>query len=81
MLTVGRFSVVDIFDTNKYANNPKIDFLNWSHVNTGTFDYAADGWGFYLWRSRRVVSGPLDAARRLLRPVENSDRRGQPRRY
>ena len=46
VLTVGRFSVVDIFDTNKYANNPKLDFLNWSHVNTGTFDYAADGWGF-----------------------------------
>ena len=27
VLTVGRFSVVDIFDTNKYANNPKTDFL------------------------------------------------------
>jgi high affinity Mn2+ porin len=46
VLTVGRFSVVDIFDTNKYANNPKLDFLNWSHVNSGTFDYAADGWGY-----------------------------------
>jgi high affinity Mn2+ porin len=46
VLTVGRFSVVDIFDTNKYANNPKLDFLNWSHVQTGTFDYAADGWGY-----------------------------------
>jgi high affinity Mn2+ porin len=46
VLTVGRFSVVDIFDTNKYANNPKIDFLNWSAINTGTFDYAADAWGY-----------------------------------
>lgn len=46
VLTVGRFSVADIFDTNKYANNPKIDFLNWSVVNTGTFDYAADAWGY-----------------------------------
>jgi high affinity Mn2+ porin len=46
VLTVGKFSVVDIFDTNKYANNPKLDFLNWSHVQTGTFDYAADGWGY-----------------------------------
>jgi high affinity Mn2+ porin len=46
VLTIGRFSVVDIFDTNKYANNPKLDFLNWSHVTTGTFDYAADGWGY-----------------------------------
>jgi high affinity Mn2+ porin len=46
VLTVGKFAVVDIFDTNKYANNPKLDFLNWAHVNTGTFDYAADAWGY-----------------------------------
>jgi high affinity Mn2+ porin len=43
---VGRFSVADLFDTNKYANSPKTDFLNWSMVNTGTFDYAGDGWGY-----------------------------------
>jgi high affinity Mn2+ porin len=46
VLTVGRFAVVDIFDTNRFANNPKSDFLNWSLVNTGTFDYAGDGWGY-----------------------------------
>ncbi len=46
VLTVGRFALVDIFDTNKYANNPKSDFLNWSVVNAGTLDYAADGWGY-----------------------------------
>jgi len=46
VLTVGKFAVVDIFDTNKYANNPKADFLNWSAVNAGTFDYAGDAWGY-----------------------------------
>lgn len=46
VLTVGRFAIVDIFDTNKYANNPKSDFLNWSMINAGTFDYAGDGWGY-----------------------------------
>jgi high affinity Mn2+ porin len=46
VLTIGKFSVVDIFDTNKYANDPKNDFLNWSLVNAGTFDYAADAWGY-----------------------------------
>jgi high affinity Mn2+ porin len=46
VLTVGRFAVVDIFDTNKYANNPKVDFLNWTLINAGTFDYAGDGWGY-----------------------------------
>ncbi len=46
VLTVGKFAVVDIFDTNKYANNPKSDFLNWSVINAGTFDYAGDAWGY-----------------------------------
>jgi len=46
VLTVGRFGIVDIFDTNRFANNPKSDFLNWSVVNTGSFDYAGDGWGY-----------------------------------
>ncbi|MGA2311000.1 MAG: carbohydrate porin [Xanthobacteraceae bacterium] len=46
VLTVGKFAVVDIFDTNKYANNAKSDFLNWSVVNAGSFDYASDGWGY-----------------------------------
>ena len=46
VLTAGRFGIADIFDTNKYANNPKVDFLNWSMINAGTFDYAGDGWGY-----------------------------------
>ncbi len=46
VLWVGKFSVVDVFDTNKYANNPKSDFLNWTVVNAGAFDYAGDGWGY-----------------------------------
>jgi high affinity Mn2+ porin len=46
VITVGKFAIVDIFDTNKYANNPKADFLNWSMINAGTFDYAGDAWGF-----------------------------------
>jgi high affinity Mn2+ porin len=46
VFTLGRFAITDIFDTNKYANNAKTDFLNWSLVNAGTFDYAGDAWGF-----------------------------------
>jgi len=45
-LTVGKFAITDLFDTNKYANNAKNDFLNWSLINAGTFDYAGDGWGY-----------------------------------
>jgi high affinity Mn2+ porin len=46
MLTIGKFAVTDVFDTNKYAHDPRGDFMNWSLVDTGTFDYAADAWGF-----------------------------------
>ncbi|HXL65019.1 MAG TPA: carbohydrate porin, partial [Xanthobacteraceae bacterium] len=46
VFTVGKFSIVDIFDTNKYANNPKTDFMNWALINAGTFDYAGDAWGY-----------------------------------
>ena len=46
VITVGKFSVVDIFDKNKYANDPRNDFLNWTSVNTGAFDYAADAWAY-----------------------------------
>jgi high affinity Mn2+ porin len=46
VLTVGKFSVVDIFDTNTYAHDPRSDFLNWSVIDAGAFDYAADAWGY-----------------------------------
>ena len=46
VLTVGKFAVTDIFDTNSYAHDPKNDFLNWSLIDAGAFDYAADAWGF-----------------------------------
>ncbi len=46
VLTLGKFSVVDVFDTNSYAHDPRSDFLNWSVVDAGAFDYAADAWGF-----------------------------------
>jgi high affinity Mn2+ porin len=46
VVTVGKFSVVDIFDTNRYAHDPRNDFLNWSIIDAGAFDYAADAWGY-----------------------------------
>ena len=46
VFTVGKFSETDIFDTNTYAHDPKHDFLNWAIVDAGTFDYAADAWGY-----------------------------------
>jgi high affinity Mn2+ porin len=48
VFTVGKFGVGDIFDTNKYAHDPRSDFLNWSIIDAGTFDYAAEAWGYSL---------------------------------
>jgi high affinity Mn2+ porin len=46
VFTTGKYSVVDIFDTNKYAHDPRHDFLNWSIIDMGSFDYAANAWGY-----------------------------------
>jgi high affinity Mn2+ porin len=45
-LTFGKFAVVDIFDNNSYAHDARADFLNWSIIDMGAFDYAADSWGY-----------------------------------
>jgi high affinity Mn2+ porin len=46
VLTIGKFSVVDIFDNNSYAHDPRGDFLNWAVIDAAAFDYAADSWGY-----------------------------------
>jgi high affinity Mn2+ porin len=46
VFTGGKLSVGDIFDTNKYAHDPRGDFMNWTLIDAGTFDYAADAWGY-----------------------------------
>ena len=46
VFTAGKFGVTDVFDTNRYAHDPRADFLNWAAVDAGTFDYAADAWGY-----------------------------------
>jgi high affinity Mn2+ porin len=46
VITAGKIGVGDVFDTNKYAHDPRGDFLNWSLVDTGSFDYAANAWGY-----------------------------------
>ena len=39
---VGQFAVHDVFDTNSYATDPRVDFMNWSIWAAGAFDYPAD---------------------------------------
>lgn len=46
VVTVGKLNATDVFDTNKYAHDPRHDFINWSMIDAGSFDYAADAWGY-----------------------------------
>jgi high affinity Mn2+ porin len=46
VITVGKFSLTDVMDDNQYAHDPQNDFLNWAIIDTGSWDYAADAWGF-----------------------------------
>jgi len=41
-VSIGRFSVVDIFDANTYAHDPRIDFMNWSIWASTAYDFPAN---------------------------------------
>jgi high affinity Mn2+ porin len=45
---VGEFDLVDFFDVNSVANDSHTQFMNWTVVNNGAYDYAADTRG-YTW--------------------------------
>lgn len=57
VLTLGKFSVVDVFDTNDQAHDPRNDFLNWSAVDSATFDYAANAWGYTYGGAAELYAG------------------------
>jgi hypothetical protein len=52
VLTVGNFALLDVFDDNAYAKDPRTQFMNWGNWTYLAYDYAADargfGWGFTL---------------------------------
>ena len=58
VLTAGKMGVGDVFDTNKFAHDPRADFLNWSLVDTGSFDYAANAWGYSYGVAAEWYQGP-----------------------
>ena len=55
---VGKFGVTDIFDGSVSAHDPRNDFMNWSIIDTGSFDYAADAWGYTWGAATEVYKGP-----------------------
>ncbi len=57
VLTAGFLPPLDIFDDNRYAHDPRTQFLNWCNMTSCAFDYAADArgnsWGIALEYYRR----------------------------
>ena len=47
-LTAGNLSVMDIFDANQFNHDPRSQFLNWTLMTHGAYDFAADARG-YTW--------------------------------
>jgi high affinity Mn2+ porin len=44
--TIGKFTPVDIFDHNTYAEDPHTQFMNWAMVGNLAWDYSADSVGY-----------------------------------
>ena len=45
-INLGKFSVADFFDQNSYSHDPRTQFMNWSLMSTGAWDYAANTRGY-----------------------------------
>ena len=47
-ITVGRFTLTDFFDQNRYSHDPRTQFMGWGVMYNGAWDYPADTRG-YTW--------------------------------
>jgi len=45
-ISTGKFSVGDFFDNSNVSHDPRSDFMNWSFMNNGAYDYAANTRGY-----------------------------------
>ncbi|HEX3080545.1 MAG TPA: carbohydrate porin, partial [Puia sp.] len=45
-INAGKFGIADFFDQNEVSHDPRTDFMNWSLMNNGAYDYAANTRGY-----------------------------------
>ena len=45
-INFGKFGLADFFDQNVVSHDPRTDFMNWSLMNNGAYDYAANTRGY-----------------------------------
>lgn len=65
VFTAGKLSITDILTRSAYTGDPRTQFLNWTFLTYGAFDYAADLRGYSWGAALEYYSGPwaLRAAR------------------
>jgi len=44
----GKFAITDFFDNNSYSHDPRTQFMNWSLMYNGAWDYPADVRGYTI---------------------------------
>lgn len=71
VFTAGNLSVLDIFDANQFNHDPRTQFLNWTVMTHGAFDFAADARG-YTWgiATEYIERGWAIRAGRFIQPKE-----------
>jgi high affinity Mn2+ porin len=73
VLTAGNFSVLDVFDAMDYSRDARTQFMNWSSLTYGAWDFPADARG-YTWGAagEYITAGWQMRAGRFLVPVESN---------
>lgn len=57
VLTAGNLAVSDLFDANAYAHDARSQFMNWSLLTHGAFDFAADTRGYSIGAALEYIRG------------------------
>jgi len=47
-MITGKFAITDFFDNNTYSHDPRSQFMNWSLMSNGAWDYPADTRGYTI---------------------------------
>ncbi|PWK80419.1 high affinity Mn2+ porin [Mucilaginibacter oryzae] len=45
-ITAGKFAIADLFDNNSFSHDPRTQFMNWSLMSAGAWDYPANTRGY-----------------------------------
>ncbi len=73
VLTAGNLAVSDIFDANAYAHDPRTQFMNWSFLTHGAYDFAADSRGYSIGAALEYYTGDWAfRAGRFMMPRESN---------